>query len=92
MRSFFARRILRATSKRYHYDVSYLDYMLKESPGAFFKFAGLAKASSHREAVPVEASFAAKISGAPVACLSLPLDAWVKLDAVSTLAYGTSGS
>ena len=64
MRNFFARRILRATSKRYHYDVSYLDYMLKESPGAFFKFAGLAKASSHREAVPVEASFAAKISGA----------------------------
>jgi hypothetical protein len=64
MRSFFARRILRATSKRYHYDVSYLDYMLKESPGAFFKFVRLAKASSHREAVPVEASFAAKISGA----------------------------
>jgi hypothetical protein len=64
MRSFFARRILRAFSKRYHYDVSYLDYMLTQSPGAFFKFAGLAKASSHRDAVPAEASFAAKISGA----------------------------
>jgi hypothetical protein len=64
MRSFFARRVLRAFSKRYHYDVSYLDYMLKKSPRAFFKFAGVAKASSHREAVPVEASFAAKISGA----------------------------
>src|SRR5690348_8658440 len=64
MRSFFARRILRSFSKRYHYDVSYLDYMLTQSPGAFFKFAGLAKASSHRDAVPAEASFAAKISGA----------------------------
>jgi hypothetical protein len=64
MRSFFARRVLRAFSKRYHYDVSYLSYMLKESPRAFFKFARLAKASSHREAVPIEASFAAKISGA----------------------------
>jgi hypothetical protein len=64
MRSFFARRVLRATSRRYHYDVGYLDHLLKESPAAFFKFAGLAKASSHREVVPVEASFAAKISGA----------------------------
>ena len=64
MRSFFARRILRAFSKRYHYDVSYLDHLLKQSPGAFFRFAALAKAASHREAVPVEASFAAKISGA----------------------------
>ena len=60
MRSFFARRVLRAFNKRYHYDVSYLDYMLKESPAAFFKFASLAKASSHREVVPAEASFAAK--------------------------------
>ena len=64
MRSWIARRILRATSKRYGYDTSYLDMMLKESPSAFFKFARVAKASSHREVVPVDASFAAKISGA----------------------------
>jgi hypothetical protein len=64
MRSFFARRILRATSRRYGYDTSYLDYMLTESPAAFFKFAAVAKASAHREVVPVDASFAAKITGA----------------------------
>jgi len=64
MRSWIARRILRATSKRYGYDTSYLDMMLKVSPSAFFKFASLAKASSHREVVPVEASFAAKLIGA----------------------------
>src|SRR5215470_13882142 len=64
MRSFFARAMLRKFSKRYGYDVSYLDYMLKQSPAAFFKFAGLGKASAHREVVPVDASFAAKITGA----------------------------
>jgi hypothetical protein len=36
---------------------------LEEAPAAFFKFAALARASAHREAVPVEASFAAKITG-----------------------------
>jgi len=64
MRSWIARRMLRATSKRYGYDTSYLDMMLSESPAAFFKFASLMKASSHREVVPVESSFAAKIVGA----------------------------
>ena len=64
MRSWIARRMLRATAKRYGYDTSYLDLMLSESPAAFFKFASLMKASSHREVVPVEASFAAKIVGA----------------------------
>jgi len=64
MLSFFIRRRLRATARRYGYDVSYLDYMLTKSPRAFFKFARLAAASSHREAVPIEASFAAKITGA----------------------------
>jgi hypothetical protein len=64
MLSFLIRRKLRATAKHYGYDVSYLDYMLTESPRAFFKFALLGAASSHREVVPVEASFAAKISGA----------------------------
>jgi hypothetical protein len=59
MRSFFARAMLRKFSKRYGYDVSCLDYMLKQSPAAFFKFAGLVKASAHREVVPVDASFAA---------------------------------
>jgi hypothetical protein len=64
MLSFFVRRKLQATARRYGYDVSYLDYMLRKAPRAFFKFARLAAASSHREVVPIEASFAAKITGA----------------------------
>ena len=64
MRSWIARRTLRAFAKRYGYDVSYLLMMLNESPAGFFKFAPLLKAAAHREAVPIEASFAAKIVGA----------------------------
>jgi hypothetical protein len=64
MRSWIARRVLRATSKRYGYDTSYLDMMLKASPSAFFKFAPVMKAAGHREVIPVDASFAAKLVGA----------------------------
>jgi len=64
MRSWIARRGLRAFAKRYGYDVSYLQMMLDQSPAAFFKFAPVMKAAAHREAVPIEASFAAKIVGA----------------------------
>jgi hypothetical protein len=64
MLSFFVRRKLHAMGKHYGYDVSYLDYMLTRSPRAFFKFARIMAASAHREVVPVEASFAAKITGA----------------------------
>lgn len=64
MRKFIARRMLRAFSKRYGYDTSYMEMMLKESPAAFFKFAPVMKAAAHREVVPVDARFAAKITGA----------------------------
>ena len=64
MRSWIARRTLRAFAKRYGYDVSYLEMMLNHSPSAFFKFAPVMKAAAHREAVPIDASFAAKIVGA----------------------------
>jgi hypothetical protein len=64
MRSWIARRMLRAASKRYGYDTSYLEMMLRESPSAFFKFARVVKASGHREVVPVDASFAVKLVGA----------------------------
>ena len=78
MRSFFARRWLRAASKRYGYDTSYLDYMLKQSPAAFFRFTPVAKAAAHREVVPVDASFAAKIAGAMAEdcgpCVQLTVD------------------
>ncbi|MEH2626120.1 hypothetical protein V1292_004175 [Bradyrhizobium sp. AZCC 1719] len=64
MRNWIARRSLRVFAKRYGYDVSYLEMMLNESPAAFFKFAPIMKAAAHREAVPTDASFAAKIVGA----------------------------
>ncbi len=64
MRKFIARRMLRAFSRRYGYDTGYIEMVLKESPSAFFKFAPVMKASAHREVVPVEVSFAAKIAGA----------------------------
>jgi hypothetical protein len=64
MRSWIARRTLRAFAKRYGYDVSYLQMMLNQSPSALFKFASVMKAASHREVVPIDASFAAKIVGA----------------------------
>jgi len=64
MRSFFARRILRRYSQHYSYDATYLQTMLREAPNAFFKLAPLMKASSHREVIPVDANFAAKITGA----------------------------
>jgi hypothetical protein len=38
--------------------------MLNESPAAFFKFAPVMKAAAHREVVPADASFAAKLVGA----------------------------
>ncbi len=63
MRSWIARRMLRATNKRYGYDTGYLELMLKESPSAFFKFAALDKAANHREMVPLDASFTAKLVG-----------------------------
>jgi len=64
MRSWIARRILRATRKRYGYDTSYLEMMLAQSPKAFFKFAPVMKAAGHREVVSVDAFFAAKLIGA----------------------------
>ena len=64
MRNWIARRSLRAFAKRYGYDTTYLEMLLNESPAGFFKFAPLMKAAAHREAVPIEASFAAKIVGA----------------------------
>jgi hypothetical protein len=78
MRSFIARRMLRSFSKRYGYDMSYVERILKESPAAFFKFAPLMKAAGHHEVVPVEAAFAAKITGALAedcgSCTQLTID------------------
>jgi hypothetical protein len=64
MRTLIARRMLRSFSRRYGYDTSYIEKLLEQSPAAFFKFAPLMKAAAHREVVPVEAAFAAKVTGA----------------------------
>jgi alkylhydroperoxidase family enzyme len=93
MRSWIARRMLRATSKRYSYDVSYLEMMLNESPSAFFKFASVMKASSHREIVPVEASFTVKLVGAlsedcgpcTQLCADMALEAGVRRDQIEAV-------
>jgi hypothetical protein len=93
MRKFIARRMLRAFSKRYGYDTSYTEMMLRESPRAFFKLAPLMKASAHREMVPVEASFAAKITGALAEdcgpctqlCVDMALDAGMAKDQIEAV-------
>jgi alkylhydroperoxidase family enzyme len=93
MRSWIARRMLRAASKRYGYDTSYLEMMLDASPAAFFKFASVTKASSHREVVPIEASFAAKIVGAlsedcgpcTQLCVDMALEAGMSKDQIEAV-------
>jgi hypothetical protein len=59
-----ARNRIRAFSKRYGYDASYMENLLDASPAAFFKFAKLMDAASHRESAPIDAYYAAKIAGA----------------------------
>ncbi len=59
-----ARNRIRAFSKRYNYDASYMEKLLDASPAAFFKFAKLVDAASHRESAPIDAYYAAKIAGA----------------------------
>ncbi|WP_395646673.1 hypothetical protein [Terricaulis sp.] len=56
-----ARNRLAALRSRYDYDTSYMNWLLDAAPAAFFKFAKLLEAASHREAAPVNAYFAAKL-------------------------------
>jgi hypothetical protein len=93
MLSWIARRMLRAASKRYGYDTGYLEMMLKVSPSAFFKFASVAKAARHREVVPVDASFAAKLVGALTEdcgpctqlCVNMALEAGMPKDQIEAV-------
>ena len=95
MRSWIARRMLRAFRQRYSYDTSYLEMMLRESPAAFFKFAPVTKASSHREAVPAAASFAAKLVGALAEdcgpctqlCVDMALEAGMARDQIEAVLH-----
>jgi len=63
---FFARFWLKRFGRRYGYDVSYMEHMLRVSSSAFFKFSKLNGLASHQEAAPRDAIFAAKLVGAIV--------------------------
>jgi hypothetical protein len=52
MRKWIVRRILRAVSRRYGYDTSYLETMLDEAPTAFFKFARIIKVTVIAKSFP----------------------------------------
>lgn len=64
MLKFIARRMLRKFGAHYGYDVAYMEEMLDAAPKAFFKYAKLVDIAGHREVVPAEAVFAAKLVGA----------------------------
>lgn len=63
MMRFLAGRILDAFARRHDYDVAYMRALLDASPSAFRKFGKVSALSGHREAVPVEASHAARLVG-----------------------------
>ena len=64
MLKFFARRALQHFENKNDYDVSYMRFMLDNSPSAFFKFSRLSGMAAHCEAATPEAAFAASITGA----------------------------
>jgi hypothetical protein len=64
MRKTIARRQIKSFEERYGYDATYMTAMLDEAPAAFFKFAKILPASSHRRRTPKEAYFAVKVVAA----------------------------
>ncbi len=64
MRQWFARRYLQSYRSRYNYDTSYMEMVLDETPEAFFKFAKIFGITNYRKVVPIEAIYAAKLTGA----------------------------
>ncbi|WP_136413812.1 hypothetical protein [Herbaspirillum sp. ST 5-3] len=61
MLKWIARRRLAAFERAFNYDASYLYEILDASWKAFTRFAPVMKMSSHREDIPVDAWYAAKI-------------------------------
>ena len=61
MRSLLARKAIERMSARYGADNSYLFYLLRESPDAFWRFMRAGGMSRHRERVPAEASLTAQL-------------------------------
>jgi hypothetical protein len=64
MRQWFARRYLNKFRTQYNYDTSYMEMVLDETPDAFFKFAKIFGIANYRKVVPIDALYAAKITGA----------------------------
>jgi len=64
MRKWFARRYLKRYRTQYNYDTSYMEMVLDEAPDAFFKFAKIFGITNYRKVVPIDAMYAAKITGA----------------------------
>lgn len=63
MMGWLVNRIFDALGRRYDYDVSYMHAMYAASPKACMRFNKVAALARHREAVPVEASEAARLAG-----------------------------
>lgn len=63
---YIAGRALDRFSARYGYDVEYMRHMLKVAPASFLKFAKLSGLATHRQIVPRDAWYAAKLVGALV--------------------------
>jgi hypothetical protein len=63
MLKFLVDRILEGPAKRYGYDTGYMKAIYAASPRGFWTFANVAKLSAHREAVSIEACYAAKLVG-----------------------------
>lgn len=61
MLGWLIRRRLNAFARDFNYNVSYMQEMYDVSPRAFFRFSKILGISSHREDVPKEAWFAAKL-------------------------------
>ena len=90
MRSWIARRTLRAISQRYGYDTTYIETMLNESPSAFFKFTPLDESvpsprSARWRATPLVAAKAEDCGPAPNSPSDMALEAGMskgQIDAV----------
>lgn len=63
MMTFIANRLIDLMAKRLNSDMSYLKALHAASPRAFGKFLKVAALGGHREAVPVAASYAARLVG-----------------------------
>jgi hypothetical protein len=61
MLGWIVKRRLSAFARSFNYDTTYMNQMYDASPRAFWKFSKVATLSQHREDVPKEAWYAAKI-------------------------------